>query len=152
MSDISPSEIPRYKLLKPLYANADGLYVPEGAEIEFEGPPNEHMVPLNKPAEDRLRAYITALNEGARAAGRDSRHLADIVFTEVAKRPREPMREVTMPTYKEEIPPTGNLTPAGAAKSAPRESSIKVKPAEESRPAKPIALSSINKDTYNVNP
>lgn len=141
-------ETPQYRLVKPFYA--DDTYFPEGTIIEFDGTPNEQMEPLNASAMERSRAYIEKLNEGARQIGRDSRHLADIVFQEVSKRPREPAREVSLPKFVPETPPMGNLHKPGL-KPVPKAPTVTVKtPEVDKGPAKPIAISSINKDTYNV--
>lgn len=50
------TEVPRYRLLTPHFIEPD--YLKADVVIEYEGPPNEGMEPLNKAAEDRLAKYF----------------------------------------------------------------------------------------------
>lgn len=143
-------ETPRYRLVKPFYV--DDMYIEEGRVIDFDGTPNDQMEPMNEPARVKMEAYIKSLNDGARAAGRDSRHLADIAYQEVHKRPREPERIITMPEYKPDVPPMANLHKVGQ-KPVVKEPSVKIQPVvEPTKGPAPIAISSIHKDNYNDNP
>lgn len=56
------SENPKYQLLAPFFAE-DNTFYPEGKEIEYLGPPNEHMYPLNnagKAAKREQEEYLDA--------------------------------------------------------------------------------------------
>lgn len=60
-------EIPRYRLNVPCFLEDDTLHE-EGEEIEYLGPPNMEMVPLNDAARHRMQLYIDELTESARVA------------------------------------------------------------------------------------
>src|SRR5690242_12391265 len=89
---------PRYRLLAPFYAPNDVHYPVEDI-IEFDGVPNESMEPLNRPAEDKLEAYLASL-------GGYTRDLAEITEEAMNNRPRE--NEVTVPAPKTDVPIMGN--------------------------------------------
>jgi hypothetical protein len=157
------TETPKYRLVKPFYVNDIGMYVEEGREILWDGVPNEEMEPLNKAAEDRLKAYLATLEEGRLAAGHTSSKIEDILFEAMRNRPREPQQgvadnprsstKVDLPKYNKEVPPTGNLKKNGAQKG-PNDltgaSPLTVLPQPDKAPPKPISLSSINKEPFNA--
>lgn len=76
------SETPRYRLITAHYLDDD--YVEEGEIIEYAGTPSENMEPLNEAARERLIAYFHTLQDGKRTPD-----LADIVFRQMANRPKE---------------------------------------------------------------
>jgi len=80
-------QTPQYRLMQPFYVK--DTFIPEGAVIDWDGPPNEFMEALNPAAEEKLKAYLNGLEEGRVNAGRLSRKIEDIVFQEVSNRPRE---------------------------------------------------------------
>lgn len=60
---LPPEEAPAYELTAPWYS-PDDVYYPAGTRVEDltgEIVPNEHMVPLNAAAEDRMVTYLTRL-------------------------------------------------------------------------------------------
>ena len=61
------NERAEYRVLDPagFYGDDDHLW-PEGAEIFFDGTPNEQMEPLNEVAHRRLTAYLSKLDDDAR--------------------------------------------------------------------------------------
>ena len=70
-------ELPRYRLIEDFFGPDCVLYhATEGGnptEIDFDGPPNEQMEPLNEPARVKMRAYLEELRAGAIAkAEKDS--------------------------------------------------------------------------------
>ncbi len=68
---IVPPDKPTYRLLSPFFGPNDHLYE-EGDVIVFGGCPNEDMEPLNEPARAKLRAYVEALDAGAKALAEKS--------------------------------------------------------------------------------
>jgi hypothetical protein len=54
-------ELPRYRLIKPLFA--DDTYFDEESIIDYDGVPNEFMQPLNDAARAQMRAFIDSLTE-----------------------------------------------------------------------------------------
>ena len=58
-------DTPIYQLLAPAFLDNDTWY-PEGMEIAYEGPPNEHMAPMNEAARVRMQAMLDHLDECAR--------------------------------------------------------------------------------------
>ena len=101
----SPPAAPRYRLLKPLYA--DDNYIAEGIEIEFTGVPNETMEPLNDSAKERMTAFL-------KANGGFTPRIEDVVYQRMADRPRE----ITMPHATQNVPQMGGLT-ANHTQAAP---------------------------------
>lgn len=73
-------ETPRYELQAPLYA--DDFLWDAGLTIEFDGPPNEQMTPLNEPARERMKAYLQTL-EGGRTPD-----VADVMLKAMTERPK----------------------------------------------------------------
>lgn len=59
------AEIPRYRLLAPLYDSSECQLWPEGTIISFRGSPNEHMEPLNDAAERSVREFLDQLDRMA---------------------------------------------------------------------------------------
>lgn len=61
-------ERPKYRILSPsgFFGPNDHLFE-EGDEIVFDGTPNEEMEPLNEEAHKKLVAYISYLDDFARA-------------------------------------------------------------------------------------
>lgn len=58
-------ETPVYELLAEHFMDNDTLY-PAGSQIAYEGPPSEHMAPLNEAARVRMQAMLDELDEKAR--------------------------------------------------------------------------------------
>lgn len=60
---LPPEEVPAYELTQPWYS-PDDVYYPAGTMVEDitgQITPNEHMIPLNAAAEDRMVAYLQKL-------------------------------------------------------------------------------------------
>lgn len=139
---------PRYRLTAPLYA--DDTLFPEGTEIEFAGPPNEYMEPLNPEAEAKLTAYLQGLEEGRVASGRISRRLEDIVFQEMANRPKEDHSpsQIVMPKYNPDVAAMGNMTKNGGMKK-PAVGEVKVLPNQTAKRPDPVVIGAA-KDLINA--
>lgn len=62
-------ELPRYRLIEDFFGPDNTLHHAtengQPAEIEFDGPPNEQMEPLNEPARVKMQAYLEELRAGA---------------------------------------------------------------------------------------
>ncbi len=99
------TETPRYELLQPWYAPGDH-YIVEGTEVEYAGTPNESMRPLNKAAEDKLRAYLGGRPRTPR--------VEDVVYESVLKRPKETAEDVVLPGVVRNVPQMGNMKPSAA--------------------------------------
>ncbi len=107
------SAAPRYELLKPLYA--DDVLWGEGEIIEYDGTPNEAMVPLNQAAEDRMRAFLDSLPGGR------TRPIEEIVADAMRNRPQfaagpqaAPGSQRPMPTKETAVPQMSNVQEPGA--------------------------------------
>lgn len=102
------TEVPRYRLLAPLWDSSDCQLWPEGTVVSFVGVPNDHMEPLNGEAERRLRQHLDHLDKLAeikaamdgRAFQRRAGDLADAVAeeytfekrrSEIPRSPAEPV-------------------------------------------------------------
>lgn len=75
-------DTPRYRLITAHYLDDDLLDA--GEVIEYAGTPSENMEPMNAEARERLIAYIGTLQDGKRTPD-----LGDIVFKQMANRPKE---------------------------------------------------------------
>jgi len=109
----------RYKLLQPFYC--DDAYFEEGAEIDYDGPPNQGMLPLNTEAQERFAEFEASLETPD--------NLDEIVFREMRDRPRylRAPRDAATIIRTDEPPPATGLDNSGDIQrmSAPREKSVK---------------------------
>lgn len=72
---LSPEEVPIYEIGEGGYYSPDDVLYPAGVQIEdITGSiiPNEQMIPLNAPAERRMRAYLAHLDSIAPSAANNS--------------------------------------------------------------------------------
>lgn len=81
------TELPRYKLLAPLYA--DDAYFEEDTVIEYDGVPNLSMFPLNEAAKVRLEEYASTLSR---------LDLGEQVFRAMQERPRHELQPPRQPS------------------------------------------------------
>jgi hypothetical protein len=58
---IATGEIPRYRMIEPFYA--DDILWPVGAELDYDGWPNEYMEPLNEPARAKMRIILQGISK-----------------------------------------------------------------------------------------
>lgn len=71
---LEPGEAPVYEVGGTGFFSSDCIYYPAGAQFEdITGQlvPNEELIPLNMPAEDRMRAYLQRLPNGQRTPSLD---------------------------------------------------------------------------------
>lgn len=106
-------EAPKYKLNEPCFL-AD-TYIPKESTIEWFGPPNLEMVPLNEPAKRAMEEHIEQLTNGARQkaelAGRQFNGLINdkgimIAQAQIDMRNAvaEANRVIALPTDRGEVP------------------------------------------------
>lgn len=63
---LQQSELPRYRVLSPVFLEDEILHK-EGTELVYTGVPNEEMEPLNEAARKESLAFVTMLDDAARA-------------------------------------------------------------------------------------
>ena len=114
-----PPARPRYRLLKPFYA--DDNYIAEGVEIEYGGVPNEQMEPLNESAKARMTEFLK-LNGGF------TPRIEDITYQRMQERPRE----ITLPHTQIDVPLMGTMPNSKPAVAEPSVTITKV-PAQDVR-------------------
>jgi len=108
-------EVPKYRLNAPYWDNS--TLWPEGTTLHFRGTPNEEMVPLNEPAEAKMRAYQETLDRGAelkalmdgKAFVKRNPDLGEFVQEAMGDRPKI-ARE--MPRTNEKVPVRPDMVPA----------------------------------------
>lgn len=122
-------EMPRYFLNEPAFLE-DNFY-PKGCVLEWDDVPNREMVPMNAPAEARMRELIEHLTHGAREVahqrGRnfyglvmDRNQLLDTYREDVAKEISQSAAPVIqMPVRRDEVPamPTTDAAIAAARRN-----------------------------------
>lgn len=59
---LQEQDIPRYRLLRPFYAEDDTLY-PTDAELSYTGVPNEDMEPLNEAARQAMIPMLQGIKK-----------------------------------------------------------------------------------------
>lgn len=132
--------LPRYRLIKPFYHN-DRYYDPEEGDevIDWAGPPNDGMEPVNEEAHERMRLWMAGLpGEGnlsmeyiVEAAanlrpkhGEEEKPLAEfageIMRLAIEKRNKaegrvKPSYEVSMPHKPDNVPVMGRKTETAPA-------------------------------------
>jgi hypothetical protein len=130
----SNRQLPQYFLNEAAFLE-DNHY-PRGCTLEWDGEPNQEMVPVNAPAEARMRAFLQHVTEGAmEVAAQRGRHfyglvsdrnvLLDTYRQDVTKEMAQPTAPVIqMPVRRDEVPamPTTDAAIA-AARRQPRTNS-----------------------------
>lgn len=132
----SNRELPRYFLNEPVFLE-DNHY-PKGCVLEWDGEPNQEMVPQNAPAEARMRAFMQFITEGAiEVANQRGRHfyglvsdrnvLLDTYRADVQKEMAQPSAPVfQMPVRRDEVPamPTTDAAIAAARRQPKTNSKV----------------------------
>lgn len=122
-------EMPRYYLNEPVFLE-DNFY-PKGCVLEWDDVPNREMVPMNAPAEARMREFIEHLTAGARDVahqrGRnfyglvvDRNQLLDTYRQDVSNEVSQSSAPVIqMPVRRDEVPamPTTDAAIAAARRN-----------------------------------
>lgn len=125
----SSRELPRYFLNSPVFLE-DNHY-PKGCVIEWDDVPNLEMVPMNPPAEARMRAFLEEVTYGAQVVaaqrGRnfyglvtDRNVLLDTYRQDVKNEMAQPTSPVVqMPVRRDEVPvmPTTDAALAAARRN-----------------------------------
>lgn len=136
-------EIAQYQLLQPFYVDDtlidNDTKLPSGeivpTVIEYEGEPNEAMVPINASAKAAMEKFLQKLATGNKAAGWNGNRTPSMdeqVGRAMAERPRE------MPTLPGKVPPMPNtLYENRAFKADPTKETAKVVEPPSGMMAKP---------------
>ena len=128
------SELPRYELLAPYFAQDHSLY-DEGSVLTYDGIPNEMMRPLNEPAKVAYTNYMRSIPDGKTppleeivykamlGRPKDGQEIAVAQIIEALKAMLQPAEEarkaqaVPMPVAEREKPLLGNDPRAVAAQA-----------------------------------
>lgn len=109
-----------YTLEKPFYA--DDTFIAEGEIIQYDGIPNETMIPNNAAAQNNLRLFY-------KANGGRTPDLALVMERAMNERPREPT--IQRPGEVKTIPLTGGIQAEGLPAVAPKDPTVKHIPQPE---------------------